>query len=118
MSSEPLKSYIGTLRPRISIIEVEAATPFEPTQAVRIEWWDDANPIFDAEGKPVPAWIETAKLHEGRAFVSHIVCTGNFVTTQAFEVDEDGKRHFRIKCDPGRLGAPFGDVQMFRGPQG
>lgn len=93
--SEPLKTYAGTLRPRITILGLEEA---------KVEW-------INTEG--VVVWTETSKPRQGYSFVSQITCVGEFATSPGYFVDEDGKRHFVMKCDPGRLGVPFGNVEMF-----
>jgi len=85
--AEPLKTYSGTLRPCITIIG--------PGQ-IKIQW-------VNADG--VTIWTETAKPWEGHAFASQITCTGEFSVSNTFMVDTDGKRHFVLTCDPGRLGA-------------
>lgn len=88
--NEPRKTYQGTLRPKITILGPEEA---------RIEWCDrDGNAI----------WTETAKPREGFSFMSQITCDGEFSTSPGYFVDEEGKRHFVMKCDTGKLGSIFG----------
>lgn len=90
--SEPLKTYSGELRAKITILEPEEAS---------IEWCDRNGLVV---------WMETSKPREGMSFMSQIVCTGEFKTVPGYFVDEDGKRHFVMKCDPGELGAFGGQV--------
>ncbi len=106
--SEPLKTYAGTLRPRFTYVETVTDTFGINHHMLKVQWVADNGTVI---------WTETAKTQDGHAFVSQITCAGEFATSSAFTVDEDGKRHFSMKCDPGVLGAPFGVVQMF-GPQG
>jgi hypothetical protein len=81
------KQYQGTLRPRISIPE---------PGRVKVEWIDvDTGVVI---------WTETGKPREGRSFVSQIIASGKFETAPPYEVDSEGKRHFVMACEPGRLG--------------
>lgn len=104
--SEPLKQYAGTLRPRFTYLETITDKFGIPYHTLKVQW-------VNAEG--VVIWTETAKCQDGHAFVSQITCVGEFSTSNTYYVDEDGKRHFVMKCDPGVLGVPFGQVDMFKG---
>lgn len=109
MSAEPLKNYAGTLRPRFTYVESFKDPLGIPHHTLKVQW-------VNAEG--VVIWTETAKVQDGHAFVSQITCVGDFTTSNTYTVDEDGKRHFSMKCDPGVLGVPFGEVRMFTNSKG
>ena len=93
--SEPLKEYEGALRAKIAILGPEEC---------RVEWLDLAGNVV---------WAETVKPKAGYSFMSQIVGEGRFRTEPGHFVDGDGKRHFVMKCDPGRIGSLFGDVHAF-----
>lgn len=97
--SEPLKAYEGTLRPKITILDEEQA---------KVEWLDDVGTVI---------WTETVKPRKGYSFMSQVTCTGKFNIAPGYFVDEDGKRHFVLNCDPGKLGALFSTVNMFGNTQ-
>lgn len=50
-------------------------------------------------------WTETCEPHAGFSFASQIVCSGEFRPASGFFIDSEGKRHFVMHADPGRLGA-------------
>ena len=88
----PLKSYSGTLRPRI--------TPLGGN-STKVEW------VNETDGSVV--WVETCTPNDGFAFMSQIVCTGDFATqTSSYFIDTEGKRHFVLHAEEGRLGAAMG----------
>ena len=86
-----MKNYSGTLRPKI--------TPLADGR-IRVEWMDE-------EG--VAIWTEGVKPKEGCGFMAQIECTGEFkVSRDNYMVDADGKRHFVLDAEEGRIGAVFG----------
>ena len=83
----PRKTYAGTLRPEITLIEGGAS----------IDWIDPATREV--------IWSETCKPKSGFSFASQIECTGDFSTRDGYFIDKDGKRHFVMQADIGALGA-------------
>lgn len=66
-------------------------------RAVKVEWFDPATLAV--------VWTETCDPADGMSFVSQIQCEGDFRTVSGFFIDGEGKRHFVMHADPGRLGA-------------
>lgn len=97
---EPPKEFHGTLRPRISILSEEA---------IKVEWLDLTDSV-----NPVTIWTETIKIKPECAAMSQIECTGDFKTVPGLFYDAEGRRHFVMKCEPGRLGV-FGQMIAFGG---
>ena len=85
----PKQEHFGALRPQVSVEE----------DRIKVEW-------VSPDG--VIVWTETMEARPGQAAVSQIECDGKFVVRSGMYVDASGKRHFILKADPGRLGAPFG----------
>lgn len=85
--------YAGVLRPQITILSADRA---------RVEWVDPATREV--------VWTEECSPRAGCAFVSQIECKGEFRPLPGYFVDADGKRHFVLAAEPGRLGAKMGEV--------
>lgn len=79
--------YKGTLRPRYSRVD---------EKRIKIEWVKDDGTIWKTE---------TCVL-ENKSFVSQIECSGEFNIKPGYFWKE-GKRHFVLKANPGKLGVPF-----------
>lgn len=83
----PRKTYTGTLRPEITLIDGGAV----------ITW---INPRTREA-----VWTESCTPKPGFSFASQIECTGEFCTRDGYFIDQDGKRHFVMQADIGALGA-------------
>lgn len=83
----PLKDFTGTLRARYTILSLTE---------LKVEWIDQETNVV--------IWTETTKPREGWSAMSQIVCAGAFLTTNSYFIDEEGLRHFSMRCDPGQVG--------------
>ena len=83
------KTYEGDLRPKITILSQNHA---------QVEW-------LDPDGTVV--WTEQCKPADGISFMSQVQCSGSFAIKPGYFVDANGKNHYVLKCEPGRLGALF-----------
>lgn len=87
----PKQEHFGLLRPQVSTIDDNAR--------IQVEWVGPTGEIV---------WTETMENRAGQAAVSQIQCEGTFSVQSGMYVDSEGKRHYVLKADPGRVGAPFG----------
>ena len=78
--------YQGTLRPRITVRD---------GQPVQVEWLASGGEII---------WTENVILRDHRTFASQIECTGEFRIVPGHFVDDEGRRHFVLQAELGRLG--------------
>lgn len=103
MSSERTE-YIGTLRPRITLLEeiVENGRRFNKFRVEWIEGEDVSNVI----------WKEEIKVPEDQSFVPQITGYGTYTKRGGFFVDEDNKRHFVIDAKEGIFGARGNDSNL------
>lgn len=83
----PRKTYKGTLRPQITLIEGGAS----------IDWID---PITREV-----IWSESCRPKSDFSFASQIECNGDFTVKDGYFIDQDGKRHYIMQADLGIFGA-------------
>ena len=88
------KFFQGTLRPKIKPIGVDLQTGlFE----VEVEWIEmQTNELV---------WKETIRIPPNQSAFSQIQSTGYAQPVDGCFVDENGKRHFVLRAEPGIFGA-------------
>lgn len=85
---------------------VRVAVAITGPHSVRLVWYD--------EETKERLWTEDIAFGRYVEAVSCIHCDGHFRRGGGLVVDADGRRHYRLPCDPGQLQSAFTDVKDLR----